>query len=171
VSIAAISSTPISSLRSDFTAALGCRISVGTSPLTVSDVGRWKTAGNVLTHTVGLYLQSTGVLVPGGSAVVDLSGGTVGTYVYMPLAAPITLDASTDYYLLSAELNGGDQWYDLEAATTSADLTLDIASYYDGSYHETGPGECYSAPNFLYTIGGGPPIAVLSEFLSSMRRV
>jgi len=155
LSTQAITSTPSAGLRNDFTALLGCRISIGAQALTVSDVGRWKTPGNALTHLVGLYVQSTGILVPGGSAVVDLSGGTVDTYVYASLLSPITLAAFTDYYLVAGETNLGDQWYNDEAATSTADLTIVSSAYNAGSWVELSPGETYSAPNFLYTIGGG----------------
>lgn len=171
VSTAAITSTPTSGTRSDFTAAVGTRITVGGTDLTVTDVGRWKNTGNSLTHVVKLVDAATGIDVPGGSAVVDLSGGSVGSYVYAALAGAVTLLAGQDYYLLTAELNGGDTWRDLEAVTPSADLSIVNGAYYDGSFHDTGAGQAYGPPNFLYTTGGGgPPIAVLSQFANTMRR-
>ncbi|MFA7342760.1 MAG: hypothetical protein WC003_00515 [Terrimicrobiaceae bacterium] len=97
-------------LRNNYTASLGFKFTVGSSPITVTELGRWVVSGNTQTHTVKLVLASSGADVSGGSVSVATAGAPAGQFKYAALAAPVTLSANTAYYVVSRETNGGDQW-------------------------------------------------------------
>jgi hypothetical protein len=109
-------------------------ISVGSAPLTVTALGRIFVSGNSGSHVVKL-VQSNGTDVQGGSVTVNMSGGTQGQFVFTNLASPVTLNANTGYYLVSAETQSGDQFYDYNT-TVSATSAVAVTSavYFNGSY-------------------------------------
>jgi len=90
---------------------LGFKFTVGSSDLTVSELGRWVRVGNTGPHTVTLVEASTGQDVAGGSVSIDASAAATGAFAYESLAAPIVLSANTEYYLLSHEPVGGDYYH------------------------------------------------------------
>jgi len=91
---------------------VGMEFTTGASGLTVSQLGRYVTAGNSQTHDLILLDAATGNNVTNGTATVATSGATPGTFVYANLPASVTLPANHSYYLLSHEGNGGssDSW-------------------------------------------------------------
>src|ERR1700722_11085797 len=92
-----------------------CRRSNGDAiggALVVNQLARWVVSGNSGTHTVKLVDASTGTDLPGGSVSVNTSGAKAGQYLYASLTAPLTLTSGHQYYLMSSETLGGDQWYD-----------------------------------------------------------
>ena len=101
-------------LRNDLTGWMGAEITVGASPMFVSQLGRWVAPGNSGTHTVKLVNAGTGAEI--ASASIATAGTTSGQFKYTSLASPVTLAANTSYYLLSQEIAGGDQWYDFSTA-------------------------------------------------------
>jgi RHS repeat-associated protein len=107
-------------IRNNYSGWVGNQISVGTSPLVVTDLGRWVKSGNSGIHTVKLVRAADGIDVPGGSVSVNTSGATAGQYKYVTLANPVVLEASTTYYLMSQEANGGDLWYDGNTTLTAS---------------------------------------------------
>lgn len=125
-----LTSTPIEALRSDFAGCLGFSFTTPASPvLTVTALGRWKVAGNNQSHTVSLKLADGTVVA---SAIVDFSaGGTDGAYNYTSIT-PVALSPSTKYFVVSSETNGGDQWHDSGAVTTSGVATLGSSAYQTG---------------------------------------
>jgi hypothetical protein len=130
-----LSTTP-GTLRNNFTGWVGLELTVGSSPLEVTSVGRIFVNGNTATHMVKLVNAATGVDVPGGAALV--SGGTAGTFTYALLASPVTLDANGVYYLLSQETAGSDQWYDNNTTVqTSSGAVVSGAAYFGGPYPYT----------------------------------
>ena len=72
-------------------------------------------------------VASDGTDVAGGAVTVSLPSGTPGTFTYVALASPVVLTANTTYYLISQEVNGGDQFYNLSQVTPSGGVTVDIA--------------------------------------------
>lgn len=144
-----ITSNPSGSLRSDFTGCLGFWFTTPASPvITVTDLGRWKVAGNNQSHTIYLKLFDNTVIA---SAVVDFSsGGTNGAYNYTAIT-PVALTPSTTYYLTSSETNGGDQWYDDQAFTNSGVVTAGNSVYQVGCTgdptHAGAAGNSYVPPN------------------------
>ena len=96
---------------------VGMKVTVGTNPIVVSQLGRWVLSGNTGTHTLKFVNAATGMDVPGGSCSIATSGAPVG-FKYGALAAPITLAANTAYYLVSQEVSGGDKWYEANSTLT-----------------------------------------------------
>ena len=45
------------------------------------------------------------------------------------MVSAVTLAAHTTYYLLSSEVNGGDQWYDVASSVTSTAVTVNSGIY------------------------------------------
>ena len=97
------------SLVNNYTGWKGMQITTGTSPVTVKQLGRWVVAGNTGTHTIELVNGTTHAVL--GSVTVNTSGTPAGAFVYGNLSSPVTLAASTIYYVASSETNGGDQSY------------------------------------------------------------
>ncbi|MFA7345158.1 MAG: DUF4082 domain-containing protein, partial [Terrimicrobiaceae bacterium] len=96
-------------LRNDLSAWVGFKFTVGSSAITVNQLGRWVVSGNSGTHAVRLARVSDGAVL--GSVSIATSGAPVG-FKYATLATPVTLAANTAYYVMSQETSGGDQWYD-----------------------------------------------------------
>jgi hypothetical protein len=140
-------------LRSDFSGWVGMKLTVGSSSLTVTSLGRLCIAGNAGTHTVKLSNAGTGVVLPGGSAQVNMAGCTTGQFTSVTLSTPITLTAGASYYLASQETSGGDKWYDLGQISTTTAATSNNSVYsYDGSnwLSISGANTSYVPPTFGY---------------------
>jgi hypothetical protein len=103
------------------------QITVGSSPLTVTALGRLVLSGNTQAHEITLVDAANNLL---GSVTVNTAGMTVGQFVYAALSSPVTLSASHVYYILSMENVGGDFWYadNVNVTTTSAAI-LDYSVY------------------------------------------
>ena len=102
----------LGALRNDFTGWVGFKFAVGSSAITVNQLGRWVVSGNGGTHSVRLVRVSDHAVL--GSVSVDTAGAPAGAFKYVNLGTPITLAANTAYYIMSQETNGSDQWYDGE---------------------------------------------------------
>ena len=85
----------------------GMKITVGSSPIVVTELGRWVTTGNTQQHALKL-VNASGATI--GSTTIDAAGPLVEQFEYGPLASPVTLSASTVYYIVSRETVGGDFW-------------------------------------------------------------
>ena len=105
----------LGTLENNFTGSEGYEFTVGSSPITVTSLGRWVVAGNTGSHVVKLSTSSGDVA--GGSVTINTSGVTAGQYCYANLAKPVTLSANATYYIVSHEVNGGDQWYHYYSTT------------------------------------------------------
>lgn len=121
-----------------FAGFMGTVITTGNYPLTVSSLGRLFYEGNAGEHTLKLVNAATGADVEGSTVTVSMAGGTVDQVVYGDLAAPITLEPNTTYYLLSSEDVTGDSFGDccdnLFAASGAA---VNGYVYHDGSAYQT----------------------------------
>lgn len=91
--------------------------------------------------------------VPGGSANVNMAGCTASQFAYAPLDSSLTLQANTEFYLVSQEFSGGDQWYDQSSLATMPVATVEssVFSYGTGWAAETVQ-TAYGPPTFLYTV-------------------
>lgn len=139
--------------RNDFTGFVGMAFTVGPTPVTLTSLGRMRLLGNDRTHLLKLVQASTGADVPGGSVSLDLFRGTADPYAYGRLSNPVTLQANTEYYLLSQELAGGDQWYNYGLVTPTSVAAVNGPAYNDGSHYvvvSTLPNYGYGLVNFLY---------------------
>ena len=149
----------LTAVHNDQSGWLGMKFTVGASPITVRELGRWVIAGNTGTHIVKLVDAATSTDVPGGSATVATAGAPAG-FKYATLAAPLTLAANTSYCLVSRESAGGDQWYDGACALTYptglATVTTPIWSpagttYYNGYGAGYGAKTCYGPLALTYS--------------------
>ncbi len=137
-----ITAQTVGTARNNFSGKVGFQFTVGGSPITVSDLGRWVISGNSSTHTVGIYNSSYSAL---GTVTVNTSGAPAGAYLYTTLGSPIVLSASTSYYLLSDETNSGDQWYDDDTAITMGSAAAAVNS--------AGSDNAAPTPFFTHTSG------------------
>ena len=104
----------------------------GSSPLTLTRLGRFRVRGNSRAHRMDVVSASTGASVlPSGAPLpsVDLSpsgcpaSDTLGFCYSEALAAPVTLHPGQVYYIVCEEAAGGDAFlamHDAAAATTHA---------------------------------------------------
>ena len=76
-----------------------------------------------------LVRPSDRVDVPGASAPVSTGQGMPGQFAWTTLTSPVTLSANTNYYLVSYEQLGGDQWYEVGLAITTPALAINTAVY------------------------------------------
>ena len=63
-------------IRNNFAGWLGMKLTTGTAPVTIRELGRWVIAGNTAAHTVKLVDAATNVDVPGGSVSIKPTGRT-----------------------------------------------------------------------------------------------
>lgn len=121
-------------VQNNYNGWLGLRFTVGSSPLTVSELGRWVRSGNTGTHTVKLVDAATGLDVAGASVSLVTAGAPAGAFAYAPLAQPVVLPANTSYYLVSQEPSGGDYYYGSATVLQhAANATIDSAAFGPGS--------------------------------------
>jgi hypothetical protein len=97
-------------LRNNFTGMVGAAITVGSSPLTITDLGRYVETGNTGTHTVGVYKVSDGSLVAQTTLNLATTRPDSTGFAYAPLSTSVTLPAGGVYYVVSSETSGGDTW-------------------------------------------------------------
>lgn len=117
-------------IRNNFGGWLGTRITVGSSAVTIDQLGRWVVSGNSQSHQLKLVNSTTNVDVSGSAITVNTSGATPGQYLYGALAAPVTLSAGGSYYLVSQENYGGDSWYDSNTTVTPTSAASVAGSVY-----------------------------------------
>ncbi|MDO8591045.1 MAG: IPT/TIG domain-containing protein, partial [bacterium] len=162
-----ISGGTTGTLRNNFSGWVGFKFKVGSTSLSVSQLGRYVVKGSIGSHTVKLVAisgVSSGTDVPGGSVIVKTYGAKAETYAYTSLVFPVTLQANTTYMLVSQEIIGGDQWYDYlhnvitltnDATPINAVWALNNTHTYNFTY--TWP-QTYGPVNLRYsTIGIVPP--------------
>jgi hypothetical protein len=105
---------------------------------TVTALGRWKIAGNGLSHLVKLFKYVDGTNdIQLGEVGVSMTIGDAGTYVYTNLATPVVLEGDTTYYVVSQEVIDGDQWYDNDS---TANITAPFAATFYGAAISDGAG-------------------------------
>jgi hypothetical protein len=134
------------------------QITVGSAPLTVTQLGRYVAPGNAQAHVVTIY-NSNSVPVVGGSATINTAGLTSGQFAYVPLSSPVVLWDSGVYYILSTE--GGDVWFnDDTVVTTTADAAVTGSAYYNpdlgiqpGGSGFGGTNRPYVPVDFKYNVG------------------
>jgi hypothetical protein len=150
-----VTGTPASNLRNDYEGFVGLEFTVGSTPIKVSQLGRWVVAGNSATHKVKLVDAVTGLDVTGGAVSIDTSVAASGQYACVMLASPLTLAANHPYYLLTQESYGGDFWYDAGTVKPNSAVTIN--------------GPAYQQSNLSYTLlfnglGSYGPVSLLFGF-------
>ncbi len=150
-------------LRTDFSGWVGMQLGIGSNPLTVSALGRVCVAGNSSTHTVKLVNAANGADIPGASVSVNMNACPAGQFAWSSLSPAITLPAGSVYYLVSQEVQGGDQWYDYGAVSAEPDAAVrsSVYSFNGSNWIPIGPPNTSYVPvNFEYTVVTPSPIAV-----------
>ena len=132
--------------RNNYSGWAGMRFVVGSSPLRVRALGRIYVNGNTRTHELRLINAATKATV---TSVLWTPAGEIRNGIgFAPLAAPVTLSAKTEYYLVSKETADGDSFYgcDTAVSTTAAVRVLSPIESNDGSTwtpgEESGGGSC-----------------------------
>ena len=139
------------SQRNDLGFPVGMKFTVGASDLMLTHIGRWIVSGNSGTHDVKLW-DGAGSLQ--GSVNIDTSAGTPDTFSYLPIG-PITLSNGQDYFMMSYEDNGGDQWLSADSSiSVSGDATIIGAYFFEPPFSSEGASgtACYVPVNFKYTL-------------------
>jgi hypothetical protein len=140
--------------RNDYTGFVGMGLTVGAQPLVVRRLGRMVLSGNNGTHQMKIVDGATKADVPGSAITLNIAGAPAGMFAYAPLAAPVTLNAGADYYLISQELAGGDQFLDSNTTvTTTAVVSKVYAVNGDGAGNYTTsptPGTIYGPLDLQY---------------------
>ena len=152
-----LSSATLGTLRNNYSGWVGMTITVHSSPLTITALGRMFANGNNGTHALKIVNAATEADIAGAAVSVSMSGGTPGSFVYGDLSSPIVLSPNTSYYVLTQESAGGDQWYDYSdtTATTRWVATLNGAIYGTGSPYTTvanSIGHMYVPVDFKYSV-------------------
>ncbi len=147
--------------RNNFTGWVGMLIRIAGTPLTVVGLGRIFVAGSSGQHAMKIVDATTNVDLPNAATVVDLSPPNLvdGRFVYGALQTPVVLSANVEYYVVSEEVAGGEQWYDLDTVveTPTAVAVVESAVFGDGVSSYTRAGT--QTPLGTQTFG---PVDVLS---------
>ncbi len=147
-------SKTVGTLRNNYTGWVGMTITIRSSPVTVTALGRMVAGTSTATHVVKIVQASNGADVPGASVTVNVAGGAAGSFVYGTLASPVTLSANTSYYVVTQETFGGDQWGDYNDTTVQGSSVAMVSSAVYGtgaSYTAPGSiGQTYGPVDFLY---------------------
>jgi hypothetical protein len=162
-----ITSFGLGTERNNFTGWVGMSITVGSSPVTVTALGRIVAAGNTVSHIVKIVNAASSQDVTGGSVSIPTSGGTVGTLAYENLASSVTLNANSTYYIMSQETQGGDTWYDVNTTVQTTSVAVEntgIYSYDGASYSAYGSASrSYGPVGFLYSIAAAAQPAITQQ--------
>ena len=170
-----VTSQTLRTTKNDFSGFAGMQFSVGSTPITVTALGRLAAPGNGGTHLVKLVNASDGTDVPGGAVSVSLIGSIAGQFRYASLATPVVLSPGSAYYVVSQELSGGDAWYydDSTITTTAAATeTSGVWGYGAGQWYQNGSfGQTYGPVDFKYSQTGPaqPQTYITSRALGSLR--
>ncbi len=163
--VAFVTSYTTTSLRNNFPNYVGGCFTVGASSVTVTKLGRWVVSGNSGTHTLKLTTASSATAIV--STSVNTSGAGAGAFLYGSVT-PTVLSASTQYCVLSLEVDGGDQWYDTTATNhvdTTAVATLNAAVYESGGLNlvNVGTRTMYVGVDFKYDVADPAPPATTTD--------
>lgn len=155
----------------------GMQITIGSSNLSVTALGRWVLPGNSQTHNL-VIIDAASKLQIGSTVSINAAGATSGQFLYAPFSNPVVLAAARSYYVLSTEigLNGNDQLYVTGGPyTTTLDATLDgaILQGYSGDaagWYLTTGSTAYGPVNFQYTTTSAPAVLPGSPFYPPLGR-
>lgn len=141
-------------IRNDFSGYVGMAVDIGAKSLTVQNLQRYCVTGSIGGHRVRIIDAATEMPVAGADGVVSLEGLSAG-FATITLNNGVTLTAGQRYYVVSEEIDGGDQFFDNDTVvTTRADATVVSPVYYDPTAMQWvmlgNPGNSYGPVNFAY---------------------
>ena len=105
----------------------GVAIQVGASNLKIKELGRIFLPNNNGDHIMRVFkvIDAATVMQVGNAVVVSMMGGSPGVFQYTAVPDPgIILEAGVEYYIVSQEMNPGDQFYN---HNTTVELTESAA--------------------------------------------
>ena len=127
--------TPGTTIRNDFAAFVGMKLTVGNEDMTVTDLGRLYYGGfkgaNDETHEVRIVSANSQLV----ASVTVPAGGTDGKLTYAHLDTPITLKANQSYFVVSCE-SSTDYWYG-SVSEGGATFSVTADAVCDGAYYQT----------------------------------
>lgn len=156
-------------LRNNYSGLVGMEIMVGPNPIRVTQLGRIVAATNSGVHQVkivspvttpaGQPVDGIDVISVSVTTVAAVDQSNVGKFAWTPLLQPVTLQPNTIYFVVSAEITGGDLWYDEQPLQTTGVAALLFSTYTfptgdpnAGKYGRStmGQGRCFVPVSFRY---------------------
>ncbi len=116
-------------IKNNYTGFLGSRVTVQATPLVCSQIGLFKLEDSNNTHVLQIRASNGSTVL--ATVTVDFTDKSCGAYVYGTLTTPITLSASTNYFIVAQYTSGGDKWYDEVPIVAAAGITGIVAAYGD----------------------------------------
>lgn len=128
----------------------GMKITVGASPITVTELALWGNAGQYAA-TITLHVRAADGTSLGSVAVNTPSGtGVAGAYNWGTLSSPVVLSAGTSYFIMTAGL-AFNTIGSAAAVTSTAAATVDGSAYTQPPLDEgAGANRSYGPLNFKY---------------------
>lgn len=137
-------------LRNNFDTRIGTAFTVGAKDIYVTELGRLFWNGNSQEHYLAIVDAETGKDVLNSGVTLPASG-THGQYTWGALANPVKLTAGKTYYVVSSEINGGDQW--LEGGSVfvgSEGVTLVGSAYWVGDHYDVAANHFFQGTSLKY---------------------
>lgn len=156
-----ITSHSMNTTRNNYTGFMGFEF-ITTQAILVTHLGRIRLTGNSASHTVNILVNADGGGWGGslaGSVSVDVSSGTVGTWIYTALGSPVAIASGINCAILSQELSGGDNFWDDNSgagiihnagATILGPIFGDNVNGESFTRHLSDNDDAYVPPNFKY---------------------
>jgi hypothetical protein len=131
----------------------GFAVLTGPAPLTVHKLGRFYSPSNDGSHEIAIVEEATLQVL--GSASVDVDSEDLDGFKYGNVQpAPVKLDADSQYYVVSHESLGGDDFFTQDTIVTTnaeAEVTNAVESIALVTFTTAGgPGHAYGPVNFQY---------------------
>lgn len=141
----------LGSLIGTVTGWFGMVIDVGGSDVVVETLGRMVAPGNSQIHVIKI-VDGTGADVPGAFVSVNMAGGAINEFRYMPLVPPVTLNNTKTYFIVSQEIAGVDAFYNHDTTVKTSDAAAVTSAARGGPPYvaDSVPQQSYGLVNFQY---------------------
>lgn len=123
-------SSQLGTLRNNFSGSVGARLMVGAKPIRVTALGRMKAPGNSGSHLMKIVRETDSEPVPGSVTNVLMSNGVEGQFVYQVLEVPVVLQPGEVYFIVTAEVSGGEAWYNCDSTLTTTTAAQVLGGIY-----------------------------------------
>ncbi len=139
----------LTNLRNNYLSPMGCRLTTGSSPITVTALGRVCLPEDTEIHDLRIMAADRTTVV--AEAHLDvLKAPANGDIKYVQLEQPVTLEPNTDYYLVSDE-GLKDKWFDSGLKVTTTDAAVMQGSVFRNDLSGGGTGgSTFIGLDFLY---------------------
>ncbi len=139
----------LTNLRNNYLSPMGCRLTTGSNPITVTALGRVCLPEDTEIHDIRIMAADRTTVV--AEAHLDvLKAPANGDIKYVQLEQPVTLEPNTDYYLVSDE-GLKDKWFDSGLKVTTTDAAVMQGSVFRNDLSGGGTGgSTFIGLDFLY---------------------